>query len=280
MKKNKLVILGLVLTLAAGSLLGCQKSTSSAAADGGSSKDKTITVGASVTPHAEILKQIESALKKEGYTLKIVEYNDYVIPNTALESGELDANYFQHVPYLTDFNKEHNTHLVSAAKIHFEPFGIYAGKTKSIKDLKDGAIVAVPNDATNEARALLLLESQGLIKLKKGADLSATVLDIAENKLNLQFKEIEAAQLTRSLPDVDIAAINGNYAISGGLSVSDALATEATDSLAADTYANIIAVKEGNENSDKTKALIKALETDAVKKYIEDTYKGAVVPVF
>lgn len=241
---------------------------------------EVLTVGASITPHAEILAQVKAVLAQEGYDLQVVEYNDYVLPNTALEDGELDANFFQHQPYLDDFNAENGTHLVSVAAVHFEPFGLYAGKTDSIANLKDGAVVAVPNDTTNEARALLLLEAQGLIKLKEGAGLTATVLDIEENPLNLEIKEIEAAQLVRSLPDVDIAAINGNYAAEGGLNVADAIAVEASDSLAADTYANVIVVKEGNENAEKTQALVDAVLSDGVKSYIEETYGNAVIPVF
>ena len=242
--------------------------------------DKVIKVGASVTPHAEILEQVKDTLADQGYTLEIVEYNDYVLPNTALEAGDLDANFFQHQPYLDDFNAENGTHLVSVAKVHFEPFGIYAGKTDSLDALQDGATVAVPNDTTNEARALLLLEAQGLIKLKEDAGLTATVLDIEENPKNLEIQEIEAAQLVRSLPDVDIACINGNYAAEGGLDVADAIAVEASDSLAAETYGNVIAVKEGNEDSAKTKALVDAVLSDKVKQYIQETYGNAVVPVF
>ncbi len=275
MKSKKIITLGLALTLLVGAV-GCDSKASEAT----SSEDKTITVGASVSPHAEILEVVKGNLEKEGYTLKIVEYNDYVLPNTALESGELDANYFQHKPYLDDFNKENSTNIVSAAAVHFEPFGIYAGKSSDLKTLKEGSIVAVPNDTTNESRALLLLEAQGLITLKEGAGLSATILDIDSNPLNLEIKEIEAAQIVRSLQDVDIACINGNYAIDGGLSVGDALAVEDASSLAAETYANIIAVKSGNEESEKTKALINAVLSDEVKKYIEDTYAGAVLPVF
>ena len=244
------------------------------------SSDKTIVVGAGVTPHAEILRAVEKNLKEKGYNLKVVEYNDYIIPNTALEGGELDANYFQHQPYLDDFNKEKGTHLVSAASVHFEPFGIYAGKTKALADLKEGAKVAIPNDTTNEARALLLLEAQGLIKLKDGAGITATKVDIVENKLNLQIQELEAAQVARALQDVDVACINGNYAIGAGLSVEQALAVEASDSLAAKTYANIIAVKAGNENTDKTKALVEAVTSETAKTFMKDKFKGAVVPVF
>ena len=263
-KKTIATVALAVLTLGAFSLTGCSSNaaddtasdteateadtTTEAAGD----EDKVIKVGASVTPHAEILEHVKQTLADEGYTLEIVEYNDYVLPNTALEDGDLDANFFQHQPYLDNFNEENNTHLVSVAAVHFEPFAIYAGKTDSLDDLQDGATVAVPNDTTNEARALLLLEAQGLIKLKDGVGLDATVLDIEENPKNLQIQEIEAAQIVRSLPDVDIACINGNYAKEGGLDVADAIAVEASDSLAADTYANVIAVKEGNENTGTT----------------------------
>lgn len=291
-KKTIATVALAVLTLGAFSLTGCSSNaagdtasdteateadtTTEAAGD----EDKIIKVGASVTPHAEILEHVKQTLADEGYTLEIVEYNDYVLPNTALEDGDLDANFFQHQPYLDNFNEENNTHLVSVAAVHFEPFAIYAGKTDSLDDLQDGATVAVPNDTTNEARALLLLEAQGLIKLKDGVGLDATVLDIEENPKNLQIQEIEAAQIVRSLPDVDIACINGNYAKEGGLDVADAIAVEASDSLAADTYANVIAVKEGNENTDKTKALVNAVLSDDVRQFIEDTYGNAVVPVF
>ena len=241
-----------------------------------SAEDKVITIGATPSPHAEILEIVKENLEAEGYTLEIVEYNDYVIPNTAL--GDLDANFFQHQPYLDDFNAENGTHIVSVAAVHFEPMGIYAGKTASIDEVSDGAVVAVPNDTTNEARALLLLEANGLIKLKDGAGITATVLDIEENPLNLEIQELEAAQIPNSLQDVDIAVINGNYALSAG--VSDPIAVEASDSLAAETYANIVCVKEGNENTDKTKALVDAVLQDNVKEFIESKYEGAVVAVF
>ena len=239
-----------------------------------------IVVGASPAPHAEILAAAEPVLNEAGYTLKIVEYTDYVQPNLALEAGELDANYFQHGPYLEQFNEEQGTDLVSAGTIHYEPFGIYAGKTASLEELADGATVAVPNDTTNEARALLLLEAQGLLKLKEGAGLDATRNDIEENPKNLEILEVEAAQIPLSLQDVDIAVINGNYAIDAGLKVSDALAVEASDSEAAVTYGNVVAVRNGDENSDKTKALVEALKSDTVKKFIDETYAGAVVPMF
>ena len=210
-----------------------------------------------------------------------MEYTDYVQPNLALDAGDLDANYFQHLPYLEQFNEERGYQVSQLqAQIHYEPFGIYAGKTASLDELADGAKVAVPNDATNEARALLLLEAQGLLKLKDGAGLKATKTDIVENPKNLDILEVEAAQVPRSLPDVDVAVINGNYAIEAGLKVSDALAVEASDSEAATTYGNVVAVQEGKEEDAKTKALMEALTSDAVKEYIEQTYEGAVVPLF
>ncbi|MGN1317725.1 MAG: MetQ/NlpA family ABC transporter substrate-binding protein [Lachnospirales bacterium] len=242
--------------------------------------DGKITVAASPAPHAEILNVAKEVLAEEGIELTVKEFNDYVLPNTATESGEVDANYFQHTPYLDDFNKENNTHLVPVASIHYEPFGIYAGKTSSLDSLADGAKVSVPNDTTNEARALLLLEQEGLITLKEGAGLSATKLDIVENPKNLDIQEIEAAQLSRTLQDVDIAVINGNYAIEAGLNVSDALAVEAQDSEAAKTYANVLVVKEGNENDADILALVDALKSDKVKTFIEENYNGAVVPIF
>lgn len=281
MKKAVKIVLSLTLALSTlFAFAGCGKNSTASDKTNNDAADKTITIGASVTPHAEILKEAAKVLEKEGYTLNIKEYNDYVLPNTATESGELDANYFQHTPYLENCNKENNTHLVSIAKVHYEPFGIYAGKTSSLKDLKDGATVAVPNDTTNEARALLLLQDNGLITLKDGAGLNATAVDITKNPKNLKFKEIEAAQLVRSIKDVDVAVINGNYAIEGGLKVSDALAAESAQSTAAQTYANILVVKEGNENTPKIEALKKALLSDEVRKYINDTYAGAVVPIF
>ncbi|MDD3252022.1 MAG: MetQ/NlpA family ABC transporter substrate-binding protein [Lachnospiraceae bacterium] len=241
---------------------------------------KEIVVGASPAPHAEILEAAAPVLEAMGYKLVVKEYTDYVQPNLALDGGDLDANYFQHLPYLEQFNEENNTKLVSAGAIHYEPFGIYAGKTASLADLADGAKVAVPNDATNEARALLLLEAQGLIKLTDGVGLNATKNDVVENTKNLDILEIEAAQVPRSLQDVDIAVINGNYAIEAGLKVSDALSVEASDSEAATTYGNVVAVQEGKENDEATKALIEALTSDEVKSFIETTYEGAVVPLF
>lgn len=279
-KLKKALALALTGAVIIGAFAGCGAKKDSSS-DTKKEETKKIVIGASPSPHADILKVAKKELKKEGYELEIKEYSDYVQPNTALESGDLDANYFQHKPYLDDFNKKKKTHLVSAGMIHYEPFGIFPGKTKTLKDLKKGATVAVPNDTTNEARALLLLQDQGLIKLKDGAGLTATKKDIVENKKDLAIKEIEAAQIPRSLKDVDIAVVNGNYALQAGLKVNkDALATEDADSVGAKTYGNIVAVKKGNEKLAVTKALIKALKSDTVKKYINDKYDGAVVPLF
>ncbi len=267
MKNIRTAILTAALTLvvAAGSATAAQALTK-------------IRVGASPTPHAEILKVANDVLKPQGYEIQIIEYSDYVQPNLALEGKELDANFFQHKPYMDDFNKEKGTKLVSIGAIHYEPFGIYAGRTKALADLKDGALVAVPNDTTNEARALLLLQSNGLIKLKDGAGLSATRRDIAENPKKLKIEEIEAAQLVRALPDVDIAIVNGNYAILGGLKVSNALTAEKADSVAATTYANILTVRAGDENRPELQALLKALKGAEVKAFMNKKYEGAVVP--
>lgn len=241
---------------------------------------KKIKIGASPSPHAEILEEANKVLKDKGYELDIVVYNDYVQPNIAVDTGELDANFFQHYPYLESFNEERGTKIVSAGVTHYEPFGIYAGKVSSLDDLKDGAKIAVPNDVTNEARALQLLAAKGLIKIKDGAGLTATKNDIVENPKNIELLEVEAAQVPRSLQDVDVAVVNGNYAIEAGLKVKDALAVEDASSEAANTYANIIAVKEGNEKNEEILALLDAIQSPEVKKFIEDKYEGAVVPLF
>lgn len=247
---------------------------------GGQSAEKTLKVGASITPHAEILREAAKLLEKQGITLEIVEYDDYVLPNISTENGDLDANYFQHKPYLDDFNQNHGTHLVAVAAIHYEPFGLYAGINKVIADLPDGAQIGVPNDGSNEARALYLLESLGLIKLKASAGFTATVEDIESNPHNFEIIEMAAPQLALSLPDLDMAVINGNYALQAGLNAStDALATEASDSEAAKTYANVLVVKEGRENDELIQALAAALQSDEVRTYIEKTYQGAVVPM-
>ena len=239
-----------------------------------------MVVGASPAPHAEILEAAKPLMAEKGYDLQVMVYSDYVQPNNALDAGDLDANYFQHLPYLESFNEQHGTKLVSAAAIHYEPFGIYAGKTASLEEVADGAVVAVPNDVTNEARALLLLEAQGLITLKEGAGLEATKNDIAENPKNLEIMEVEAAQIPRVLPDVELAVINGNYAIEAGLKVSDALAIEDAESISATTYGNVLAVREGEEETDKTKALVEVLTSEEIKTFMDETYEGAVVPLF
>jgi D-methionine transport system substrate-binding protein len=268
---KKIIIVVLTLVLALSLFAGC----------GSKGDDKTIVVAASPTPHAEILEIAKQELAKEGYELVIKKFNDYVVPNTATEDGEVDANYFQHQPYLTTFNAEQGTHLVSVAAIHYEPFGIYPGSKNSISALSDGDKIAIPNDGSNRARALLLLEAQGIIKLQAGVGVDATKLDIVENKLNLEIVEMEAAQIANVRDSVALAVINGNYALSAGLNAGkDAIATEDAASVAAQTYANILVVKEGNENSEKIQALIKALTSQAVKDYINNTYEGAVVPIF
>lgn len=240
--------------------------------------DKTITVAASATPHAEILEEAKPLLEKEGYDLEVTVFDDYVRPNEVVESGEFDANYFQHIPYLDQFNEEKGTHLVNAGGIHYEPFGIYPGTKDSLDDLEDGDSIAVPNDTTNEARALLL-QDNGIITLKEGAGLNATVKDIAENPHNVEIVELEAAQVARVTGETAYVVLNGNYALEAGFSVGkDALAYEKSDSEAAKTYVNVIAVKEGNENSDKIKALVDVLKSDEIKDFINEKYDGAVIP--
>ena len=266
MKKIIVIALALVLALASVSALA---------------ENVKLTVGATPAPHAEILEVAKDILKDQGVDLEIRVFNDYIIPNNAVESGELDANYFQHVLYLGEFNQENGTHLVSVGSIHYEPFGIYAGKANSLDALEDGAKIAVPNDGTNEARALLLLEAQGLITLKEGVGLAATKLDIVENPHNYDIVEVEAAQVPRSLGSVAVAVINGNYAIAAGLKVSDALAVEDGESeVIQNNYANVLVVKEGNETNEAVLKLLDALKSDQVKTFIEENYDGAVVPLF
>lgn len=275
MKSNRsrvlAVVLAITLTVGAFALTGC----------GGKEKDDMkIKVGASPAPHAEILEEVKSELEKDGYTLEIVEFQDYVQPNKALDAGDIDANYFQHKPYLDEFNKKQGTDLVSLGSIHYEPLGLYQGEKKDINELSSGDKIAVPNDTTNEARALLLLEAQGLIKLKKDAGLTATKQDIVENPKNLEIVELEAAVIPRSMSSVAMGVVNGNYALSAGLKEDKAIAFESSDSEAATTYANVVAVKNGNEKSEKSKALYKAMTSEKVKKFIEKKYGKAVVPTF
>ena len=241
----------------------------------------TLKVAASPTPHAEILNAAKDILAEQGIDLEVIEFTEYVQPNLVTESGEVDANYFQHKPYLDGFNVKQGTHLVSVGPVHYEPLGIYPGKSDDLANIADGATIAVPNDTTNEARALQLLATQGLITVRDDAGLTATINDNTENPHNIKFEEIEAAQLPRTVQDVDFAVINGNYALAAGFSVkNDALATEDASSEAAQTYANILAVKEGRENDPAIQALYAALTSDKVKDYINSTYDGAVVPIF
>lgn len=285
MKKLLALTLALVLCLGLAACGGTGTDTDTNA-DTSSDADTngetiTLTVGATPNPHAEILAQVKDDLAAEGIDLVVKEYSDYVVPNTAVEEGDLDANYFQHTPYMEKFNEENGTHLVSVGKIHYEPMGIYPGLTKTLEELPDGATIAVPNDATNEARALQLLAAQGLIELKEDAGLNATPNDITSNPKNLQFKELEAAMLPQTASEVDLSVINSNFAMEGGMNpATDSLASEDADSEAAQTFANIIAVKEGHENDPAIQALVKALQSDKVKEYIEKTYSGAVVAVF
>lgn len=276
MKKKVLALsLAVVLVLA---LAACTGEKTPSTVD---TPKVTLKVAASATPHAEILAQVKDELAEQGIDLVVTEYGDYVVPNTAVEDGDEDVNYFQHQPYLDQFNEENNTHLVSVAAIHYEPFGIYPGKTTNLADLPDGASIGVPNDATNEARALQLLEAQGLIKVKEGAGLKATPNDIVDNPKNLKFVELEAAMLPNVTTEMDLAVINGNYALQAGFSsAKDALALEDASSEAAQTFANVIVVKEGNENNEAVKALVKALQRDKVKDYINNTYEGNVLPIF
>ena len=269
MKKLLAVVLTGAFVVSA--LAGCGKSTSA--------DDKVIKVAASATPHAEILEQAKPLLEAKGYDLQVTVFDDYVQPNEVVESGDFDANYFQHIPYLESFNEEKGTHLVNAGGIHYEPFGIYPGTKASLDELADGDSIAVPNDTTNEARALLLLQDNGIIPLKEGAGLTATKNDIVENPYNVDIVELEAAQVPRVKDEVAFMVLNGNYALEAGFSVAkDAIAYEKADSEAAKTYVNVIAVKEGNENSDKIKALVEVLTSQEIKDYINNTYDGAVIP--
>ncbi len=311
MKKNLALVFAAVL--AAGTLAACGSGTTATTAAASSAADTTaassaaettaaetkaaaettaaaaestaageavhIKIGASPSPHAEILEAAKDALAAKGIDIEIVTYNDYVQPNLATDQGEIDANYFQHQPYLDDFNTKNNTHVVSVGKIHYEPFGIYAGKSKDLKNIPDGAQIAVPNDTTNEARALLLLQDNGIIKLKDGVGLNATKQDIVENPHKVDILEVEAAQIPRSIDSVDFAAMNGNFAIQANFKPSDALVQEKSDSDAAQTYANIIAVSEKNKDAAWAKTLVEVLKSDEIKKFINDKYEGGVVPI-
>jgi len=272
MKKRVLATI-LASVLALGVFAGCGGSNAA------SGDDKVITVGASSTPHAEILEQVKPILAEQGYTLEITIFDDYVIPNQVVESGEMDANYFQHVLYLGNFNDNNDTHLVNAGGIHYEPLGIYPGQKASLADIAEGDVIAVPNDPTNEARALLLLQENGLLTLKEGAGIEATISDIVENPYNITFQELAAEQVARVKEEVAFIVLNGNYALQAGLSADkDAIACENANSEAIQNYVNVIAVKEGNENNADIKALIEVLKSDEIKEYILNTYNGSVIP--
>lgn len=267
--KKRIIALLTATVLAAGLLTGCGSK---------GNDDKVIKVAATAVPHAEILEQAKPLLEAKGYTLEIKVFEDYVQPNEVVEAGDFDANYFQHIPYLDSFNEEKGTHLVNAGGIHYEPFGLYPGKETDLANI-EGASVAVPNDTTNEARALLLLQDNGYLKLKDGVGLTATKNDIIENPYNIEIVELEAAQVPRTLPDVSFGILNGNYALQAGYTVAEnALLFESAESDAAATYVNVIAVKAGNENSDKIKALVEILKSDEIKNYINATYDGGVIP--
>ena len=287
MKKKLLaLLLGLTLCL---SLAACGGSDEGAADDtageegvtaeegGETAETVTLTVAASPTPHAVILEACIPLMEEKGYELVVNQYDDYVVPNTAVEDGDEDANYFQHIPYLDEFNETRGTHLVNVAGVHIEPMAIYAGKTASLEELPDGAVIGVPNDATNEGRALLLLEAQGLITLDDSSNLTATPINIVDNPKNLQFEEIEAKTLPSSLPDLDLAVINSNYALGAGLNpTTDSLAIESADS----PYVNVLVVKEGNEENAAVQALVEVLHSDTIRDFINEEFDGAVVPAF
>ena len=291
MKKiKKVLLLALILALAV-SAFGCANNepapseqtppeqTPADKAPSGDAKLTKITVAASSVPHAEILEQVKSDLADKGFELEVIEFSDYVQPNMVVEAGDIDANFFQHKPYLDNFNEEKKTNIVSVAAVHYEPLGVYPGKSDDLSNIPDGAAIAVPNDTTNEARALLLLEANGIIRIKEEAGLTATKKDIVENPHNVDIVELEAAQVARVVAETDFVVLNGNYALEAGFNVNDALAKEEQESEAAQTYANILCVKKGNEETEKTKALIEALKSDKVKQFISDTYEGAVVAI-
>ncbi|MBB5334919.1 MetQ/NlpA family ABC transporter substrate-binding protein [Pectinatus brassicae] len=272
MKKVLLIIAALGIMMMA--FAGCG---SNQQADKAASGKTVLKVGATPVPHAELLEQVKADLAKEGIDLQIKEFNDYVQPNIALNDKELDANFFQHTPYLDNFNKEHNMQLVNAGGIHIEPMGVYSHKVKKLADIKDGAQIAIPNDPTNGGRALLLLQKAKLIKLKDGVGVTATVQDIVDNPKHIKITEIEAAQLPRSLDDVDAAVINTNFAVQANLvPTKDALIIEDSSS----PYVNIVVVRKGDENRPEIKKLVAALQSEKIKKFIQEKYKGAIVPAF
>ena len=272
-KKIKVTALVLAVAISSLALVGCGGSKSE------ESKVTKIKIGANITPHSELLEEAKKTLKKENIDLEVVKIEDAVTPNTGVTEGTLDANFFQHQPYLDDYNKENKTDLVSIGAVHYEPFAVYSSKIKSLDDLKKGAKIAVPNNVTNEARALLLLEQEGVLELKENAGITATKEDIVDNPKKIEFVEIDPSQLVKALPDVDAAVINGNYAIEGGLAIKDALAVEADTGIAAKTYANIVVTDEAYKNNKALKKVVKVLQSDEIKDFIEKKYEGAVVPI-
>lgn len=277
--KKKILSAVLAAALTVGALAGCGAAKGNDSKSDGTNARTTLKVAASATPHAEILEHVKSELAKEGVDLQVKEFSDYVQPNNVVESGDFDANYFQHVVYLDNFNQEKGTHLVDAGKIHYEPFGIYAGTKKQLSELAEGDTIAVPNDTTNEARALLLLQEQGLISLKEGAGIKATVQDITANPKNLKIQELEAAQVSRVKGEVAFVVLNGNYAKQAGLDPSkDPIAVEKNDGEAAKNYVNVIAVKDGRQNDEAIQKLVKILKSDETKKWITEKYGQSVIP--
>ncbi len=275
---RKLSVLALVLALVF-AFTACGGSGGGESTEAGG-EDKTIKVAASPTPHAEILNSVKDKLAEEGWTLEVVEFDDYVQPNVATTEGDVDANYFQHIPYLDQYNSENGTNLVAVGNVHYEAMGAYKGSKASFDELAEGDKIGVPNDVTNEARALQLLAANGVLTLKDGVGLEATVADIVDNPKNVEIVELEAATIPASLPDLAIGVINANYALGAGLTTDDAIAYEAGDSEAAETYVNVIVVNAGNEESEKTKALVAAVQTDEVKAFIDEQFKGAVQAKF
>lgn len=266
--KRRILTAALAVVLAAGTLTAC-----------GAKDDKTITVAATEVPHSEILEAAKPVLAEQGWTLEVTVFNDYVQPNEVVEAGDFDCNFFQHTPYLDSFNAEKGTHLVNVGEIHYEPLGIYSGTESDLSNISDGATIAVPNDTTNEARALLLLQDNGIITLKEGAGMEATKNDIADNPHNVEIVELEAAQVARVIDETSFVILNGNYALQAGLNAqTDAIAYETADSQAAKTYVNVIVVKEGNENNEGVKALVDVLKSEEIKNFINEKYQGSVVP--
>lgn len=277
--KKRSILTAIIAGIVSIGLIGCGNSEGSSNDSSSNGDDKVIKVGVSPVPHEEIMEVAKPLLEAKGYTVEIVEFTDYVLPNTALESGEIDANYFQHIAYLNSFNADNGTHLTYTAEIHLEPMGAFSKKYKTVDEVEEGAVVAVPDDPSNEARALRVLAAAGLIEVNDGELI--TTADITSNPKNLEFKELEAATLPRVLEDVDIAVINGNYALEAGLDVNnDAFYAEDKNVESLKERRNVLAVKEGNENSQKIKDLAEALTSDEVREFIEEKYKGAVVPVF